>query len=189
MRVLKKPEIRKQEIIQGALTVFLRKGFEKSTIADIAQELQISQGLCYRYFASKEEIYDAVIDTCAAHIVEENLRSRPREQSVRQWVDAIPAMLSGMAAAERDDPQLYSLLHSLRNQRMHRELCMQMGQRLIPVVADILEQGKKKGEIDLPDCWQTAVFGVSGEIGLFLSLGMACAEAVQAHWRMLLKLP
>ena len=62
MRTVKDPDTRKQEILSGALLVFAQKGYDKTTISDIARELGISQGLCYRYYASKEEIYDAAVE-------------------------------------------------------------------------------------------------------------------------------
>ncbi|MGN1167575.1 MAG: TetR/AcrR family transcriptional regulator, partial [Lachnospiraceae bacterium] len=61
MRTVKEPDVRKQEILDGAIRVFARKGYDKTTIADIAKALNISQGLCYRYYSSKEEIYDAAL--------------------------------------------------------------------------------------------------------------------------------
>ena len=53
MRIVKGPEERRQEIVDGAIRVFARKGYEKTAISDIAGEIGISQGLCYRYFPSK----------------------------------------------------------------------------------------------------------------------------------------
>ena len=74
MRTVKDPDTRKQEILSGALLVFARKGYDKTTISDIARELGISQGLCYRYYASKEEIYDAAVEEYADIIVRANLK-------------------------------------------------------------------------------------------------------------------
>ena len=53
VRIIKDPEERKQEIIEAALHLFSQKGYEHTTIQDIAKYLNISQGLCYRYFKSK----------------------------------------------------------------------------------------------------------------------------------------
>ncbi len=188
MRTIKKPEIRKQEILKGALTVFLDKGYEKTTISDISRELGVSQGLCYRYFASKEEIYDAVIDTCAAMIVEANLQSRPSRQSIRQWLNEIPHMLQTMVQAEQANPQLYALLHHPQNQKMHRELCLRAAEQLLPTVTAVLEQASQAGEIQLRNCRQTAAFGLYGEIGLLLWEGSEAGTAIQEHWRRLLEI-
>lgn len=48
-------------ILAAARTVFLHKG-SAATIADIAAEASISQGLAYRYFASKEAIFHELIE-------------------------------------------------------------------------------------------------------------------------------
>ena len=53
VRIIKDPEERKQEIIEAALHLFSQKGYEHTTIQDIAKYLNISQGLCYRYFNLK----------------------------------------------------------------------------------------------------------------------------------------
>ena len=50
MRISKEPEERKQEILETAIKLFSVNGFEKTSISDIAKEIGIAQGLCYRYF-------------------------------------------------------------------------------------------------------------------------------------------
>ncbi len=184
MRVVKKPETRKQEILSGAIAVFLQKGYEKTTIADISRELGISQGLCYRYFASKEEIYDAVLDAYADHIVQENQRTRPQNQSIVEWINSIPNLLAAMEQAEQEDPRRYALLHSPENRRMHRELCVRVGEKLLPAVTQVLEQANAAGEIHLKDCKTTAAFGIYGEIGLLPLEGGG--DAIRENWKRLL---
>ena len=49
-RTVKQPEVRRQEILEAALDLFCEKGYEGASMADLAQRLGISQGLCYRYF-------------------------------------------------------------------------------------------------------------------------------------------
>ena len=57
MRITKEPEERKQEILDTAMRLFYEKGYEKTSIADIAKEIGVAQGLCYRYFPSKEALF------------------------------------------------------------------------------------------------------------------------------------
>ncbi len=187
MRTVKKPEIRRQEILDGAMGVFLEKGYEKATISDIARALGISQGLCYRYFATKEEIYEAVLEDYAASIVAANQRLRPRSQAIRQWLDSIPELIKGMLEAERQASGLYPLLHSPKSKRMHLELCVRVGEKLLPIVTQVLEDAKARGEIAIDDCQKTAAFGIYGEIGLLVS-GEDCGEAIRDHWQRLLGL-
>ena len=70
MRTVKQPDVRKQEILDGAIRVFAKNGYDRTTIAGIAKELNISQGLCYRYFPSKEDIYHAAIEKYADLILQ-----------------------------------------------------------------------------------------------------------------------
>jgi len=61
MRGRKKTDATRQAIVAGAATVFARRDFHEVLIEDIAQELGIGKGTLYRYFASKEALYIAVI--------------------------------------------------------------------------------------------------------------------------------
>jgi len=51
---------RKEEIIQAAEKVFFSRGFEKSTMDDIAEEAELSKGTLYLYFKSKEDLHMSV---------------------------------------------------------------------------------------------------------------------------------
>lgn len=53
---------KRQEILAAAMACFARHGFHRTTMADIAAEAGISDGLAYRYFAGKDEIIRAVVD-------------------------------------------------------------------------------------------------------------------------------
>jgi AcrR family transcriptional regulator len=53
---------RRRHILDVSVLVFARQGLAATRIADIAAEGSMSQGLIYRYFTSKEEIYAAVLE-------------------------------------------------------------------------------------------------------------------------------
>jgi len=61
MRILKDPEERKAEILDTAERLFTTKGYSKTTIMDILNEIGIAKGTFYYYFKSKEEVLDAII--------------------------------------------------------------------------------------------------------------------------------
>jgi len=48
---------RREAILQAALTCFSRKGYDVTTMDDIAAELPFSKGLLYYYFKSKRELF------------------------------------------------------------------------------------------------------------------------------------
>ena len=60
-------EIRKEttkKILDAATEVFAAKG-RSVTIADIAAKAEVSQGLAYHYFSSKEEIFAILVKQAA----------------------------------------------------------------------------------------------------------------------------
>lgn len=56
-------EARRQEILEAAITCFIRKGFHQTTMDNICDEAELSPGAVYRYFASKDEIIQAAVQT------------------------------------------------------------------------------------------------------------------------------
>jgi len=60
VRIVKKPDERREEILQAGCRLFLAKGYENTTMRDVMRELDIAKGTIYHYFKSKEELLDAV---------------------------------------------------------------------------------------------------------------------------------
>lgn len=54
-------EQRRQQILEAAVACFARKGFDKTTMVDIAAEAGVSDTLAYRYFSNKQELIDAAV--------------------------------------------------------------------------------------------------------------------------------
>lgn len=52
---------RKTLILQSALDLFIRKGYSETKIADIAKAADMSMGLLFHYFDSKEKLYEELI--------------------------------------------------------------------------------------------------------------------------------
>ncbi len=53
---------RKKAIVVAAERVFFSKGYEKSTMDDVAKEAELSKGTLYLYFDSKESLYFEIIE-------------------------------------------------------------------------------------------------------------------------------
>ena len=58
----KHPEQTVQLILDTASTLFLQKGYNKTTLQDIIDATKLSKGAIYHHFASKEAIIIAVVD-------------------------------------------------------------------------------------------------------------------------------
>ena len=62
MTRIEQKENRKKEIINKSLDLFITKGYTATTIGDIAKANNMSMGLLFHYFESKEKLYETLID-------------------------------------------------------------------------------------------------------------------------------
>ncbi len=54
-------DLQRQLILDKSLELFSRKGFAQTSIVDIAKESDISKGLLYHYFSSKEQLFEEIL--------------------------------------------------------------------------------------------------------------------------------
>ena len=53
---------RRAQILRAAVELFARKGFTGTTTKEIAQSVGVSEAMLFRHFASKDELYGAILD-------------------------------------------------------------------------------------------------------------------------------
>lgn len=68
-------EERREQILESALNVFIEKGYNGSTTADIAKESDISEVTLFRYFDSKKQIFMDAIEPILITSLKESLEA------------------------------------------------------------------------------------------------------------------
>lgn len=58
----------RNRILRAAVRLFARQGYHKTTIADLAQAIELTSGAVFHHFASKESLLDAVVEWLARGI-------------------------------------------------------------------------------------------------------------------------
>jgi AcrR family transcriptional regulator len=78
-------DLRKQQIIVEATRLFSSRGFDKVTTKDLAASCGVSEPALYRYFPSKEAIYDSVLSSLESRLqVKELFDSLENEQDIEK---------------------------------------------------------------------------------------------------------
>ena len=72
-RRIREKEVRRQQILDAARDLFFERGFDATTIEDLASRVELSKGTLYLYFSSKEEIYFTLMHL-GSRILHEMLR-------------------------------------------------------------------------------------------------------------------
>lgn len=55
-------EERRRQIVRVAVSLFSQQGFRGTTTKEIAQAAGVSEAMVFRHFATKKELYDAILD-------------------------------------------------------------------------------------------------------------------------------
>ncbi|MEU1164254.1 TetR/AcrR family transcriptional regulator [Streptomyces sp. NPDC090075] len=76
----RKKQRTRDTLLRSALELFVTQGYERTTVDEIAESVDVSQRTFFRYFASKEEVAFFVPRITEAHYVEA-VRGRPAEET------------------------------------------------------------------------------------------------------------
>lgn len=143
MRISKKPDERKNEILDAAEMLFGTKGYSKTTINDILQRVGIAKGTFYYYFQSKEEVMDAIV----MRYIELGVEAA-KEIAVDDKLTAHQKIFQIIMAQKPDTgskEQMIEQLHQVNNAEMHQKSLVETILQLTPVLADVIEQGIEEG--------------------------------------------
>jgi AcrR family transcriptional regulator len=98
---------KRQRILEAAVRVFARQGYEASPVGDVAKEAGVAYGLVYHYFGSKDAVLEAVFREqwgrllAAVALAEETGETAPEQLAL---------VVKIVLRAWRDDPDLVRLL-------------------------------------------------------------------------------
>ena len=150
-----KPDDTRDRIMDVADRLFRQVGFAKTTVADIAAELDMSPANVYRFFASKNAIVEAICRRCLAELDERAWEiARSRGSAVARIERLILEILAYHKANLLTDKRvndivLVAIEHNWDHIRAHKDA-------LRNVVELILRDGIETGEFEAVDPRTTA---------------------------------
>lgn len=101
---------RKEQIVSAALSLFASKGLVETKIADISKKTNISMGLIYHYFSSKEELFLNLIESSIDKMNEAAMNLELLPLSAKEKIElAITELLKGFERNENAS-QYYFLI-------------------------------------------------------------------------------
>lgn len=164
---------RHQHILRAAAHVFARMGLTATTISDIAAAANVSHGLAYHYFASKEEIFRQLI-TRAMQGTERLLReAHAREGTVTErlhWL--INEMTEGAKDSADDMLIVQQAVISEAVPPDVRGLVLHEQPILLELLSELLREGQLCGEIIAGDPHQLALLLLSCIQGIFSNMAL-----------------
>ncbi|MEQ7053271.1 helix-turn-helix domain-containing protein [Paenibacillaceae sp. P-4] len=124
----------KNKLIDSALRVFSEKGYDSSTTKDIAREAEVTDGLIYHYFNSKEELLWAILEK---HTINHELKNTATMDSLQnQPLDVMLNMyFANLMDMLHDKKELIVMFfgEAQRNQEVRNRLVMTIEEGMQPL--------------------------------------------------------
>jgi len=135
--------VRRQELVNAAVELFVQKGFHKTTVREIAKEFGMSMGTLYDYIRTKEDILFLVCD----HIfksVSDKLQSSlvSKKDAVENLRNAVRDYFTIIDEIQDYTLLLYQETKSLN--RQDRNYILYAENDLVAIFEDIIAQGVKQ---------------------------------------------
>jgi AcrR family transcriptional regulator len=167
-------EARRQQILDAALSCFLRKGFHQTTTDEICAEASLSPGALYSYFASKEAIIQAIGEQRRgrneALIKTLGEGESPLTRLHDVLVEVFAEIESDEAGAFALDVELWA--EALRNPGVKRAFTDNLG-TLGQAMAAVAESAQARGQLN-PSLDPDAV----GQVGMAFFQGLVLQKAL-----------
>jgi AcrR family transcriptional regulator len=164
MRIVKSANIRRAEIIEAAMRLFIERGYDATSINHIIGRAGISKGAFYHHFQSKEDLIEAL----AARYAEESAAAvRPiLEDETLDSFSRLSAFLAGMRQQKVEQAAelrtTFEPLFRPENLQLYHRSQKAIVEIVQPILADIIAQGvaEKCFDVSDPDAAADVILGL-----------------------------
>ncbi|WP_373808952.1 TetR/AcrR family transcriptional regulator [Streptococcus ferus] len=140
---------KKEQILDKALHLFLEKGFDKTSISDILDSLNIARGTLYYHFESKEAIMDAIIARQAQKVIQK-VEKIVNDHSLPVY-DKLFALFAAMNFSDLNGgQQMIDYLNQPQNALFHEKNNQIIVEKISPLLAQVIEEGIQKTNFENP---------------------------------------
>lgn len=150
-RQVKRPEIRKNEIIDAARKFFFQKGYEQTSIQDIINDLSIAKGTFYHYFKSKLDLLDQLIDRTTSEI---SASIKPILNMDINAIEKFNKVFQVATAVSLQNIDVFlvplGVMYKDENTIIRVKMYRRMVEKSTPLLSSIIEQGIKEGVFNNP---------------------------------------
>ena len=143
MRDVKEPEIRRAEIMDAAMILFMEKGYTNTTTQDIVDKVNISRGLLYYHFKNKEDILYCLVEQYSDRLLKDIYiivydEDKTAIEKIRSFIDVTIISSENVSA---EGTVLQKTVDLEENQYMIDKLSHKLVEKLTIYFEKIISQG------------------------------------------------
>ncbi len=164
---------KKQHIIEHAMKLFAEKGFEATSIRDLAKAADVNIAMVNYYFGSKDKLMEAIIEEKAAYMKDriEELNANKTLAEINKVNTLIEDYVERITGSPNFHKLLYKELMGNNRENLHQLLTNTFA-RNSKNFAKIIEQGIKKKEFKKVDATLTVASIIGSITQVMMSKGM-----------------
>ena len=168
-------EGKKEQIIVAAMILFAKKGFAKTSVADIAKEAGIGKGTTYEYFKGKEQLFFVTFEWFIKNS-EEAARISLTDLSLKSAAAKIKVFSQSVLNSLKESEEFYPLILEFwaatasskyrdKMKRVFKDLYKKIGDVLVSIINEGVKNNEFDSEIDVNSV-VPAIVGAWDAIGL-----------------------
>ena len=178
MRDVKEPEIRRTEIMDAAMILFMEKGYTNTTTQDIVDKVNISRGLLYYHFKNKEDILYCLVERYSERLLKDIYsivydEDKSAIEKIRSFID-ITIISSQNITAE--DTVLQKTVELKENQYMIDKLSHKLVEKLTVYFEKIINQGIAEKNFFVKYPTETAEFLMTAYVFVSNNMSIKCSK-------------
>ena len=178
MRDVKEPEIRRTEIMDAAMILFMEKGYTNTTTQDIVDKVNISRGLLYYHFKNKEDILYCLVERYSERLLKDIYsivydEDKTAIEKIRSFID-ITIISSQNITAE--DTVLQKTVELKENQYMIDKLSHKLVEKLTVYFEKIINQGIEEKNFSVKYPTETAEFLMTAYVFVSNNMSIKCSK-------------
>lgn len=168
MRIIKEHDERRNEILDTAEKLFYTKGYTRTTINDILNEIGIAKGTFYYYFKSKEEVMHAIVNRIVDHDLA--IAKGIAQDTTLSVSDKLLQIMLSQGQGSKANTHKQELIEQFEkpgNEIIHQQTLAIIIKRLSPILADVTRQGIDEGLFHVSRVQETIEFLLAGAEFIF----------------------
>jgi len=141
---------RRQQIVKSATNVFVKKGFHRANVRELAKALGMSQGGLYHYIGSKDDILYLVIDFVSSNQARRNEIYRNAVANLSP-TEALPVAIKMYLEGVDDIQDIFNFVNHIMVDltKSDRQIIFDSENSIIDIYESLLIKGVEAGEFKL----------------------------------------
>ena len=171
-RVIKHPELRREELLDHAQALFLKHGYDKASLNDVIAAAGVSKGAFYHYFASKEALLETLAERFARQALAgvQDVLDDPALDPLGRLNALLAKSRQAKVETAAEAWALFETMFRPENLVLFHRINLAANSSFSPVLVEIIRQGVENGTF--------RTFDPEGVADIVMQFGMATHDVV-----------